>query len=73
MIGNLFRERSSRPWTGDELDRLCVGYSLNVNVRQISKDLGRTQEAVRGKAQRLGLTGPRPRGPARPPVRRFSA
>jgi hypothetical protein len=54
-------ERSTQPWTADELDRLCAAFSTGRSVADIARDLGRSQEAVRGKAQRLGLTPRRAR------------
>ena len=57
----LFFERNTQQWTAEELDKLCAAFSMGRPVPDIARDLGRSQEAVRGKAQRLGLTQRRTR------------
>lgn len=57
----LFFERNTQQWTAEELDKLCAAFSMGRSVPEIARDLGRSQEAVRGKAQRLGLTQRRTR------------
>lgn len=52
----LFFERNTQQWTAEELDKLCAAFSVGRPVLDIARELGRSQEAVRGKAQRLGLT-----------------
>lgn len=54
-------QRNREPWNADELDRLCALITLGKSVPEIAKLFGRSQEAVRCKAQQLGRTRPRAR------------
>ena len=57
----LTSSRRARPWTSDQLDFLRGCFDQGLPLREIGSRLGRTPEACRQKACRLGILPLRPR------------
>ena len=43
------------PWTAEDCQRLATLLQSNRSMFEVAKELGRSQEAVRNKAWKLGL------------------
>lgn len=43
-----------QPWNAEEIDLLCSYLSVRKPVREIARELGRSQEAVATKARQIG-------------------
>ena len=51
----------ARPWTPEEFTKLTALLGAGETIPDIAKEMGRSQEAVRNKAWKIGLLKPRSR------------
>lgn len=58
--------RNKLAWTAGDMAALLKALESGLTIRDISVMLGRTQEAVRGRAQKLGLLSKTKRRPSAP-------
>ena len=64
------RSRHTIPWSDADIDKLRAMSAQNWEIGEIAKRLGRTRQAIKGKALREGIDIPRfPKNPTKAPRR----
>jgi DNA-binding NarL/FixJ family response regulator len=59
MVRLMDRTNYKAPWTNEQVAELTVMLAAGRTIREIADAMGRSQEAVRGKAWKLGLLADR--------------